>query len=258
MKTKESILDRIKKLKTMQDSAQEIGSTAEAAAFAAKVQKLLLEHKIEMFEVENFSTEDDIQIDREEFDVSGAGLKRSKRVSYWFSALAHDVCFYNGCRSVSMIGDNNITILGTKESRQVVSYILSVLARFGKETCDKEYVKAFHLAKRNNDVKFVRGFNKAFLTAYVHTIRDRLHKAQQAQLEAVGDRGLIVVNAEKQAVQLFLDGMDTVTKETPRTAADDYNAIGARAGEQAGNSVSLTGHGLKDESQNIKNVGVKS
>lgn len=46
------IIEKLRKLIAMEQSARSIGSLAEAEAFASKVQELLSKHKLEMSEIE--------------------------------------------------------------------------------------------------------------------------------------------------------------------------------------------------------------
>ena len=50
--TQEKILEKLGKIKAMADSAKEIGNEAEAQAFAAMLQNLLLKHKLDMTDVQ--------------------------------------------------------------------------------------------------------------------------------------------------------------------------------------------------------------
>jgi hypothetical protein len=50
--TQEKILDKLGKIKAHMESAQEIGNEAEAQAFAAMLQSLLLKHKLEMTDIQ--------------------------------------------------------------------------------------------------------------------------------------------------------------------------------------------------------------
>ena len=48
----ENVIDKLRKIMAHAASAREIGNLAEAEAFAAKAQELLLRHKLDMTEVE--------------------------------------------------------------------------------------------------------------------------------------------------------------------------------------------------------------
>lgn len=147
---KETILEKIKKLKTMQESAKQIGNEHEAAAFATKVQQLLLQHKLDMSEVEGFNMNDDIHVEEEYYDWEDTGIPYSLKRSHWLTYLGAYVAKYNGCQILTLKGSNRISIIGTAESRSIVCYILSVLARFGKSSCDKMYRKEYYQAKKKD------------------------------------------------------------------------------------------------------------
>ena len=248
---KETILERIKKLQAMQESANELGNDHEAAAFAAKAQDLLMKHKLEMSEVEDFDIHDDITIDRDHCDWEDAGIPRSGKTSHWLAHLGYHVSLYNGCSVATVRGSNSIIIFGTEESRNIVNYILSVLARFGKNSCDKAYRKEYYKAKKEGEAYLMKGFKRAFLSAYVNTIGKRLSEANKEQLSEVTERGLMVLDAEAQALKDFLESEKL---GTGRAFAGSRNAAGREAGAAAGNEANIGYNALGSDGSRVKNL----
>jgi len=248
---KETILEKIKKLKAMEESANELGNDHDAAASAAKVQNLLLQHKIEMSEVEDFDITDDIFVDEEDYYWEDSGIPHSGKRSHWLTRLAMHVADHNGCQTLSYKGSNRVCILGTEDSRNIVTYILSVLARFGKSSCDKAYRKEYYKAKNEGTQYLMKGFKRAFLAAYVRTIGNRLHEANKEQLAEVSERGLMVLNAETLAVQEYLDSMK-LGKSTGFRGT--RNQAGREAGAAAGNEANIGYNALDSDGNRVKNL----
>ena len=57
MKTSENLIEKIQKLMAKAESAKNMGSTAEAEVFAAKVNEMLMKHNLSMMDVESYKTE---------------------------------------------------------------------------------------------------------------------------------------------------------------------------------------------------------
>jgi len=248
---KETILEKIKKLQAMEESAAEVGNDHEAAAFAAKVQQLLLQHKLDMSELDDFDITDDIKIDEEYYDWDDAGIPYSRKRSHWLTYLGSYVAQYNGCRILTIKGSNNIVIVGSDESRSIVGYILSVLARFGKNSCEKAYRKEYYKAKKEGTEYMMKGFKRAFLSAYVRTIGNRLREANKEQLAEVSERGLMVLDAEEQALKEFMDAMSLGKGSGFRQSK---NLAGALAGAQAGEEANIGYNALSSDGSRVKNL----
>lgn len=234
----ESILSKIKKLKNMESSARDLGNEAEALAFASRIQQLLFDYKIEMAEVEDFNLETDVNIEiaLEIYDWYDVGIKKSKKASSWLAQLASVVSKYNNCKAVSFIGSNAVQIIGTEESRTVVTWLLSVLARYGSQAVEFSYRKKYYEHKKQGTEYLMKGYRRAFLSSYVGAIAKRLQDQWSAdRLNTISERGLVIIDKEVEAVKDFLDQMDTKKIEFRGT----NNSQGFYDGKEVGEKVSL-------------------
>jgi hypothetical protein len=239
------ILVKIKKLKNMEESARAIGNNEEAAAFAGKVQSLLLEHKLEMAEIESIELDSmpDIEVSDEFYDWKDTGIERTRKMSHWLASLAHVVAQFNGCKSLAIPKSNRVQLIGTVESRAVVTYILTVLARFGRDSMEAAYRREYYEAKKVNATHLMKGFRRSFMTAYVNTIHARLKKVQDARMsEGVTSRGLMVLDQEKAAVDAFAAKLST---GLTNLKAGRYNPVGDAAGRRAGEKAQLAANGVR-------------
>lgn len=247
---KETILEKIQKLKAMQDSATDLGNDHEAAAFAAKVQSMLFEHKLEMSEVRDFGMEDDITIEKECFGWDGAGIPHSGKSSHWLSILAHSVAEANGCKSFFMRGTNKVLIVGTKESRLITEYMLEVLARYGKNSSEKSYRAGYAKAKKQGHAHTMKGYKRAFLSAFVAMIGKRLKEETKKSMDAVSEKGLMVINAEEHALKVFLAPIPT--RQSGFTGS--RNRAGYDAGTQAGQNANIGYNAVGTDGKRVKNL----
>lgn len=253
MTTEQSILIKIKKLMEMERSAKEIGNPHEAAAFGARVQQMLRSYKLEMAEVQDIqlSMDEKIEVDREYFDWSEAGIEASKHRSHWLGALTVYVCEYNNCKTHGVRNSNSVAIIGTESSRAVVTWLLVTLSRYGKEAMEESYRKEYYKAKKTGDtdkVKAMKGYRRAFVTAYMNTIAQRMKEQFDADnAKACTERGLMVLNKEKQAVEDF---MSTLQLNPGAKFRGCRNYAGYKDGTEAGKKASVSCNGVNTTHKN--------
>lgn len=134
----EKIIDKIKKLVKKQESAEELGSVAEAEAFAAKIQVMLNKYNVSMSKIK---TEEEIKEDVSDevmkAKIPSIGGKSNFQIMF---AIARN----NWCKAYMYGGATNMIIIGSRENIEVVKYIASVVTpifvRIGKEKYHEEYV----------------------------------------------------------------------------------------------------------------------
>ena len=134
----ESILDKIKKLINKQESAEAIGSTEEAEAFACKIQELLNKHNLDKSEIkmDDDPTRDTLVNDRSlHVKIKGIGGMSGHN-------LMSAICDYNWCACywVGRLSDNNyMRIIGTSENIEICKYLYSYLENFVKQDGKPKY-----------------------------------------------------------------------------------------------------------------------
>ena len=240
----QKILTKIKKLKAMEESAREIGNEAEALAFAARVQQMLHSYKLEMAQVDenDLDADDAIEVDREFFTWDEAGIAQTRKRSHWLIALADYVCRYNGCKVHGVHKSNKVGIVGTESSRAVVTWLLVTLARYGKNAMEESYRKEYYLAKKDGDEHRMKGYRRAFLSAFVSRVGQRIKEQwEEDQAKNCTERGLMVIDKEKEAVEDFWETLDLIKASGFRGA---YNQEGARAGQRAGEDAAIRCNGV--------------
>jgi len=248
----DKILEKLAKLKAMQESACEIGNEAEAMAFASRIQTLLFKYKIGMAELESFSLEDpdSFEVDQQYFTWEGAGISGSSKRSSWLEKLALFVCHYNNCKILVNRGSNAVFIVGTEESRAVVSYLLNMLAKFGKREMEAGYRKAYYEAKKQNATYLMKGWKKSFINAYVSRVGQRMKEDHdRMKAEEVSERGLMVLDKEISAVDDYIHNMKNLTEAKSIGNNRNYNHNGALSGENAGNKVNIKANGIDEKSK---------
>jgi len=124
MENLEEIKVKLKKLIDHAESAKQIGNLAEAELFASKVQDLLLKYNLSKKEIIEH---------QEELEVSGIDTDTEVKKAHgnWMAILLNTLCEYNFCKAIftssKMDKQYQITIIGSYENVEVVSYLYDVL-----------------------------------------------------------------------------------------------------------------------------------
>ena len=181
---RESILTKIKKLHQQAINAKEIGSDEEAAAFAAKVQQLLLRYQIDIADLNDvdMTKPENYVIEEERIDWSEIGLNtKARKRTLWLSDLARAVAEAHNCQTLIQTGTNNVWLVGTEASRAVSGFLILMLATHAKKSLERAYrQERKRLLEECGDTYNLKGFRRSFLNGYVSRIRSRLREMREA------------------------------------------------------------------------------
>lgn len=140
---KTTLLERIQKLYAKAESAKEIGSLAEAEAFNAKVNKLLIEHNLSMTDINNLSDENG-KSDEEIIETERANdliFGENKSNGTWDRLLLQVLAKHNMCDLLWMQRTQRVSVLGTKTNIEIMSYLYQVLKPKVEQIAQDEYSK---------------------------------------------------------------------------------------------------------------------
>lgn len=230
-----AVMDKLRKLMRHEESAREIGSIAEAEAFAAKIQQLLIEHKLEMSEVkasDDHDTErDDGPVDEQKFDPTALGIPYSGRQRVaWIEDLASVIARAHFCRILVMNGTTSIWFVGKAQDRAVTGYVFSALVKAAIAQCDSAYNRA-----RSDPWADTKGFRRSFYSGFVGAIRDRLYQQRKAA-DATTSTALVLANADG-AVQAYMKKHSS--KASSIGSSSTFNRDGFSRGQAAGQRASM-------------------
>jgi hypothetical protein len=239
--TKENIIEKIQKLAAHAESAKKIGSLAEAELFASKVSELLLQHKLEMDDITNTATEDDV-IDKERFNMEDHGGQYAKKRCSWQESLAHYVAEYHFCKIMVVIGSNTLFFVGRKEDRACAIYLFTYLVKAigpaAQRLYDKEYNKHYAVGTTH----LMRDWKHSFYIGAILALASRF-QAERAKVEAAQSAehseqfALVLQRSEKELTD-FIE--EETTGKATSTAKPGINPNGYRQGQRHGSEVSLT------------------
>jgi hypothetical protein len=246
MSPKDKILDKLAKLAAKAESAAEIGNQAEAEAFAAKVQELLLRHQIADWEVVDAQgklggkTLKD-RVVQKWWRAEDYGLTYKRKRSAWAENLGSFLAHSFDCQMRIVTGSNTVVFYGIDDDVEVLcqlyATLLTKLEKMSQRSYDREYAKRY-----DNDLPTwdMRGYRKSYLDGAVSGIAKKL-RTQKNDIEETTGTTLIVV--KKDTVREWLKDHDSKRKNKVGNAeaigGNAYNPNGYRKGFQDGLSTSI-------------------
>lgn len=158
METPQAILDKIKKLKTLSEGAEKIGSMAESEAATLAMNRLLTKYNLSLLDIDNSETDcPSIEIERSEL-ISVQNLYGR----LWKERLLMTLCMYNFCKMIS--SSYRVFIVGSKVNSMTVIDLFKTLQSVYLYSAKNEYesVKAsFRGGKRTESYK------RKYITSYL-------------------------------------------------------------------------------------------
>lgn len=185
----ENIADKIAKLLAHAQSAEEIGSLAEAESFAAQAHRLMLKHHIGLDEVEYAEHERTETVDREWLPASEFGFNDSTRRITWVEHLAGAVAKAHFCKAFGLLRSNKLQFIGAPTHRKVaIQVFLKLMA--ARDTLGKQEYN--RMRKEGLDTKgFWSGWNKGFAAGVSEKVCAEMREAKK-ELETEQDETALV------------------------------------------------------------------
>lgn len=235
-----SVLERIKKLLNHSESATALGSAAEAAAFAAKATALLLEHKLEMSDVQFEEEKTAEPVEQEALSavetLDTQYYSASKRAAPWLEKLASALCKAHFCHLLISERSSHLWFVGRSSDRAIALYLFQTLAREGERLA----VRYYHSSRKEARLEgraYPENPKRSFLLGYAEEVARRLRERRQEVVQTAGSTALVRINSAEQDVQDYIQELN-VGFAKPRNVGV-INRDGLAAGRRAGSQVSL-------------------
>ena len=240
---RESVITKIHKLSAHMESAKSLGSLKEAESFAAKIQELLLKHKLEMGEVELAVQNEEDPFGRFNFDPYEHGIKRTMKRVAWQEQLANQIAKSHFCRLIVITSSNQLRFVGRKTDVEVCTYLYAYLVRTFQAVSQKEYDRIYNEHYKNGTEGLIRGWRQSWLWGAVDTVAKRL-KASRREFERVAGEGasknaLVQIQRAENEIVEFMEGLRGLGKAAGLTSAAN-NRSGYDDGAAYGRKVNLS------------------
>lgn len=177
------LLDRIRKLHAKAESARSIGSEAEAASFAAAVQKMLAKYKLSLSDLEM------AQMEREEPVGEGHFFDENRSRADWSDFLVMAIAR---------------ALVGRETDRKIAEFMITTLKRTALELSDKE-ARTFRKQQRRTVGETThenRNFRTAWLNGFVSRVAERYaedDRETEKEQKKSGGASLIVLRSKSLA-----------------------------------------------------------
>jgi len=209
-------VELLQKLINHEKSARSIGNTAEAEAFASRIQQLLLKHKLDMTDIE-FAEEEknepiaqDFIREHELTDEQESGKRRNS----WVGILLMATAEANFCQVVSAARDNAYHLIGRASDKQIARQLFKYLYDAALEVVQSELsvyrasneyasqVRIFGKSPASACKTFVSGFKIGFASAIYERLTHERDEARK-KLQGANETGLIRLDQICKAVEDF-------------------------------------------------------
>lgn len=224
----ERIIDRIRKLIRHEQSARKIGSLKEAAAFAEKIQKLQIEHKISAEQI-SLVDEGKLKPSCQEVYTTRDDSPCRRSSSWEDRALLNIVAKAYFCRAITVSGTNVILVLGLETDRAVAIEMFWFLRSTMKRLASVEET-ARRLAGRST-----RRFRPSFYQGFLVALSKR-YDAMRLQADQIPGTALVLRRSD-EAVEELLAKIKTGERTPQRRGRINSHAY--FAGLRHGRAVSL-------------------
>jgi hypothetical protein len=239
MTDRERAIDRVRKSLAQAASAEAIGSLNEAEAFAAFAQKIMIAHKLSLSDLD--SKTDDANIGDEYFNVAVVldWKKSDKGREMWLQRLTSGICRANFCKMWYVPGSKTVKIIGRDTDREVVKYMLTVLAREAERLAVLHERKARLSAMRAGQPMPVQP-KKSFLLGFADAIYTKLTFVMEEATRAATGTALVRLNNQIAPVNQWIE--QNLGKGVKGSALNrgQIDASSYRAGKTAGQNASTS------------------
>jgi hypothetical protein len=261
----ERALDKIRKIKAMFEGAK---SEGEAQTFAAMMQRMMLQHNIDMTEVEVQQMEADEPVSEQWINPEGKDAKAKRTRSYWMEDLAAIVARAHFCDIAVNEKTSLIMLIGRKSNIEVAEFMIVTLSRLVHKMALREWWKEWR--RRGGETSYeenrrVREELKGFRVSYVKSFTRRLAEryAEERRKATQGpdatSTALVRVNRAEAATKAYMHDKFKDSKPAKEITKfkDTTHAAGWRAGREAADKIDLGAGGKAVKSPVLQQLEAK-
>jgi len=245
----ERAMDKIRKMKRMMEGAKTEG---EAQQFAAMMQRMMLNHNIDMSDIEVEKMEADEPVSEHWFNPEGPTAKTKRVRSYWMEDLAAIIARAHFCDIAVNEKLNHIMLIGRKSNIEVAEFMVVTLARLVHKMALREWWKEWRKRggeqsyERNREVRRdLLGFRPTYVKAFTRRLAERYAEEKRKAQQETTSTGLMRINRAEGATKAYMH--DKFKDSTPAKAItkfkDTVHAAGWRAGRDAADAIDLGASG---------------
>jgi len=246
--TTDKLISKLAKMKAMAEGAKAIGSEAEAQAFANALQRMLIEHKLKMTDIEFATMEKEEPVIQRRMDALKYGFRERKARIHWIEQLGVIIADAHFCKLLLHGNSTMYSFVGREQDIAVAEYLFVTLYRSAYKISMREYehyrnqerkrmIRSLGEEGKRGKMKHAYGFRESFLEAFVTRLKKRLDEEARHHDSTTA---LMRINKSREAVENFTKGV----KPCKALATPKYHAQGWQRGTAAADKVNVRGNGL--------------
>lgn len=186
---RERVLRKLVKMQQVRDGEAALGNAAAAEAFAAAINRMLIEHELHPSDIDYARTTDDDPVIEVPVDLAQYDIEPKRQRVAWQERLARTVARAHLCTFLISRGTNKIWFVGTRSHAVVAEYAYGTMARAAAVLCKAAYhqygLECAKQAGRSGWMAGAPGFCEAWLAAFISRIAQRLDEARSAAVAEV-------------------------------------------------------------------------
>jgi hypothetical protein len=180
---REKVLRKLVKMQACRESEAKLGNSAAAEAFAAAINRMMLEYELTASDVEHTKASANDPIIEMPVNLRKHDVKLKRTRVAWQEALARVVAKSHLCTWLLRTGANQVWFVGTRSHATVAEYVYGTLVNAAERMAEKEYVSYFRACQAQGDPSLARGFKASWLDAFITRISERFEEERQAAVE---------------------------------------------------------------------------
>lgn len=252
---KAAVVEKVRKIKAM---AEGKGTTeAEAQAFAAKMQEMMLRYQLSMSDVEYEKVREEEGVEIRFYPHSAntnvPKWAQQKDMKEWARMLAGIIAKANQCK-VLFYSDKGSTkcvflsFLGRETNATVcfetMMYLFPAACHIAARAYDREYNRCYFATPRQ-DTSWMKGYKTSFLFGFVQRMGERFDENQKA-LEGESNSTALVRLSD--AIVVAQRALSKIKLGKPKMLSsqrnDSHNTEGYRAGRKKADELNIGGKAL--------------
>jgi hypothetical protein len=195
------VIDKLVKMQRQRDSEAKIGNADAAEAFAAAINRMMLQHELNPTDLDYARADAEDPVIEVPVDFDLYNIERKKTRVAWQESLARIIAEAHLCSFLISPNSNRIYFVGTKSHATVAEYVFGTLVPIVERLSDKEAYYYRLKCNREGRPKDARGYRPSWLQAFVDRIRERMKEERQKVVQESVEMGAFA-NTETAMIRL--------------------------------------------------------
>lgn len=267
----QKLMAKLAALKAQMEDCTEVGSEAEAQAFATMLQNLLAKHKLQMTDIQYQQHLKDEPV--EEFHVGGDTIRRDgkrfmsrypdvevgKRRIEWCESLMGVIVRAHSCAFLVVPGSASLFIVGRRSDAEIAEYLFVTMMRTADSLAHKDYMKLRRAmvdkagGDRNSELckrllAETHGFKASWLDGFISRLSQRFEEEKRKIEHDTTGTALMRLNKEALAVVDYLKNKFGEDKKGAKGLRGQKggNELGYQRGRKAADGLNLKANAMEE------------